>query len=293
MATLSVGASTASAVYLRYFTPPEGLRAHFGSAYVFAHDLPTYADLTRADMAQLRFMLKGGGVYQFQDGHSAPTPEICLLGPTTGATRFQLDAPTRVFGISILPLGWLALHGGDASLLADRLQDMAAGGGGFWSDLLDDLRRIDDVEEASAHIWTRLSERIEPVPDSMVRFVAATDAWLSDEGSPQLGALVEATNLSARQVARLTNRLYGASPKLLARKYRALRCAARLVIDHQPWQELCEDGTFYDQSHLIREIKHFLGLTPHQLMTDPTEVARLTLQRRNFVGQVAEINRIS
>jgi AraC-like DNA-binding protein len=101
------------------------------------------------------------------------------------------------------------------------------------------------------------------------------------------------TELSPRQLARITNKLYGAPPKLLARKYRALRCSARIALDHESWQALCDDGSFYDQSHFIREIKHFIGMTPHQLQTEPTAVVQLTLLRRTLGGDVAVLNRLS
>ncbi len=278
-------------VGLRYAAPPEALRDHFGSLYHFSARRAAFEDRTRADVAQLRFILAGSGHYRFHDGRKADTPAVCMLGPTMGATGFYLTGPAEVIGISLLPLGWVALDGGDASAWADDLYD--AGRDQAFCDLLEALRSKGDLEEAKATIWAFIGARLQPVSPAIWRFVAATDAWLADEGNPRVDALVAATDLSARQVARLANRLYGGPPKLLARKYRALRCAAKIVIDRQPWQELCDNGTFYDQSHFIREIKHFIGLTPHQLMTDPTDVARLTLQRRDMSGKVAEINRIS
>ena len=126
----------------------------------------------------------------------------------------------------------------------------------------------------------------------MIDMVSKIDSWLSDTDSPQIEDIVAATGLSARQLARYTNRLYGAPPKMLARKYRALRCASQIVIDKKNWTELCTEGNFYDQSHFIREIKQFLGLTPHQLLNDPTMVAKLTVQRRALTG-ITKINRIS
>ena len=278
-------------VGLRYFPPPDALLDRFGAAYHFSARRLSFTDTTRADMGQLRFMLAGSGHYRFHDGRQIATPDVCLLGPTMGATSFHLDEPAEVIGISLLPLGWMALEPGDASALADGLQDR--GTDPAYHDLLIQMRSIADPEEAVALVWSFFAQRIPPAPPPIARFIAATDAWLADDNNPRVESLVAATDLSARQVARLTNRLYGAPPKLLARKYRALRCAAKIVIDRQPWQELCDNGTFYDQSHFIREIKHFIGLTPHQLMTDPTDVARLTLQRRDMSGKVAEINRIS
>lgn len=237
-------------------------------------------------------MLNGAGFYRFHDGREVSTPAVCLLGPTFGATRFVLDSPACVMGVSLLPLGWLALDCGDASEMSDRLADMAEAEAAYHA-LLAHLCSIEDVDQAVDAVWRFLMARAPPPPPAIARFVEAVDNWLADENSPRIAMLAGATDLSGRQRARLANRLYGGPPKLLARKFRALRCAAKIVVDKQPWAELCEEGTFYDQSHFIREIRHFIGLTPHQLMSDPSDVARLTLQRRDMGGAVAEINRIS
>lgn len=282
-------------VRLRYFAPPAALRPYFGSLYIFTVDADDYADVTRADVPQLRLMLSGGeGHYHFQDGTSAPTPRVCLLGPTLGATRFALQGPVRVVGISLLPAGWMVLHGVDASTMADRLCDMVADHGQDYAELLETLQdeNLDD-DAIVAIVWGFLADRIEPLLPATWRFLEAVDHWLTDETSPRVEVLAQATCVSARQLARLTNRFYGAPPKLLARKYRALRCSARIAIDRESWQALCDDGTFYDQSHFIREIKHFIGLTPHQLLNEPSAVAQLTLLRRSLGGDVVVLNRVS
>lgn len=280
-------------VRLRYFAPPEGLRAYFGALYVFTQTSERYSDVTRADVPQLRFMLSGTGRYHFQDGTIATTPDICLVGPTFGATRFELDSPALVVGISLLPAGWVSLGGGDASATADRVIDISDLREGAFVEMLDRLRGLDDAEAMVECCWSYLSRWLQPLPESTWRLLEAVDGWLMGEGSPRIEMLVEKTGLSPRQLARLTNRYYGCPPKLLARKYRALRCSARIALDHHSWQELCEDGRFYDQSHFIREIKHFIGLTPHQLQVEPTAVAQLTLLRRSLGGDVAVLNRFS
>ncbi|MET0371647.1 MAG: AraC family transcriptional regulator [Sphingobium sp.] len=279
-------------VRLRYFAPPGNLRRYFGALYIFNVDAPDYADVTRADVPQLRFMLEGGGTYHFHDGTEMPTPEICLLGPTMGATRFLLDRPARVVGVSLLPAGWITFHRGDASAMADRLCDVRKLAPGLGA-LLDGLRDLTDPEEMVARTWAALNQCIAPLPDATWTLLEAIDDWLMDEGSPRIDALKRSAGLSDRQIARLTNRYYGAAPKLLARKYRALRCSARIALDGVSWQQLCDDAGFYDQSHFIREIKHFIGLTPHQLMTEPSAVAQLTLLRRSLGSDVAVLNRLS
>ncbi len=52
---------------------------------------------------------------------------------------------------------------------------------------------------------------------------------------------------------------------------------------------LIGDG-FYDQSHLIREMKQFTGLTPKQLRTEPTQLAKLTITQRLALG--GQVHRI-
>ncbi len=278
-------------VRLRYFALPEQLNVYFGSLYIFTETADHYSDVTRADVPQLRFMLDNSGNYHFHDGTIAPTPEVCLLGPTLGATRFELEGPGRVVGISLLPAGWIALHGGDASTLTDRVKDL--GQIPEYRELLEKLRAAEDAEAMAALCWSFLAGKLVALPESAWRLLEAVDGWLMGEGSPRIETLADITGLSPRQLARLTNKYYGCPPKLLARKYRALRCSARIALDHESWQALCDDGRFYDQSHFIREIKHFIGLTPHQLQTEPSAVAQLTLLRRSLGGDVAVINRFS
>lgn len=280
-------------VGLRYWAPPEELKLLIGAAYLFTVNRDQYHDQTRADMPQLRFMLSGGGHYRFHDGREATTPEVCMLGPTMGATEFFLEGRSYVIGIAILSLGWMALECGDADKHIDDLFDMSVNQGSHYTDMLNRMRQEQDPDAAIDQLWPFLAAQFGPVSREMIDMVTKIDAWLSDKSSPEIDELAEATGLSARQVARHTHKLYGASPKLLARKYRALRCASQIVIDRMSWRELCEEGTFYDQPHFIREIKRFLGMTPHQLLNDPTAVARLTVQRRAMTGLVSELNRIS
>lgn len=279
-------------VDLSYFAPPDALREYFGPAYLFTADHPVFEDVTRADSAQFRFMLSGAGDYLFSDGSKRTTPDLCLLGPTLAATRFRVIGPLQVIGVSVLPRAWLSFGLGDASRLANDVAALDGAIGPEIRGLFAKMRITDDPAVAIDALWSFLAARLQPIAPGLEEFVDLCDAWLMGEPSPRVDRLAEVTGLSTRQTARLANRIYGAPPKYLARKFRALRCAADVGLDGQDWMEKV-DGTFYDQSHFIREVKHFIGLTPHQLKTDPTAVARLTLQRRAMIGKVAEITRVS
>jgi AraC-like DNA-binding protein len=114
------------------------------------------------------------------------------------------------------------------------------------------------------------------------------EGWLTDAASPSLDRLAELSGTSPRQLARLANRIYGAPPKLLARKYRALR-AATMLCDLPAAGLTTAQEAFYDQSHFIRELRRFTGLTPTQYRENPPPVTRLMLQRRGFAAQLPPI----
>lgn len=284
--------SLTNMVALSYLAPPEDLSPLFGPMYLFVADKRDISDHARADFAQIRFMISGKGNYNFHNGRKVATPPCCMLGPTTAATRFEVEGPMRVVGVSILPLGWVALGAGDAGDVADNLFDLNERFGPQWADLHAQLGRFGDAEDAAALLWPFLRSCIRLPSATEKAFVAAIDNWLADERSPRVDALQESTGLSSRQIARLCNRYYGSPPKYLARKYRALRCALILARGHGEWADLCE-GAFYDQSHFIREFKHFLGLTPSQLRDDASLLIRLTLGRRDVPGTIANLSRIS
>ena len=72
---------------------------------------------------------------------------------------------------------------------------------------------------------------------------------------------------------------------MLARKYRALRAAVAITHGDADLDDLLVDG-FYDQSHVIREIKYFTGMTPRVFAEHPTELnreiaKRIALERQN------------
>lgn len=79
---------------------------------------------------------------------------------------------------------------------------------------------------------------------------------------------------------RIALEYYGAPPKILAMKYRALRLAA----------EMCQGGglgetlqAYADQSHMIRDFRRFVGWTPAAFQRDHN-LAAATLSGRRRAG---------
>ena len=238
-----------------------------------------FEDMERADYAQLRFRLSPGfAAYYFPRGEKQTGPIHCV-GPTSGATRVKVEGPVKLFGVGVTGSGWAAMLGGNAS------------------DMLDDAKDIEgpllarmEVAMAAIAATKSMDERV-LIFEALIReltcnankesmsFARQVDSWLECNTSPDIDDLIDATGLSRRQVERKCNALYGAPPKLLARKYRALRAAVSMRRGDISFDDAVGQG-FYDQSHLIREVKQFTGLTPKQIRDRPTALAEITVQQR-------------
>lgn len=275
-------------ISLDYAAPAEELRDYLSVFYEFRADVPLFEDMERADLAQIRFMLEGEGEMSFADGTLQKAPPIVIVGPTTGMTRVTARGPVRVFGVGLLPAGWGALMGIEASSMVNRLIDATEIFGKGLHQVAQRMRAattLDALVEIGNSLAKDLVAHADERPFSFTRIV---DNWLASDFSPDVEDLVIASGLSRRQVERNCKRLYGAPPKVLARKYRALKAAIHLAKGDVELQDLVLEG-FYDQSHFIREIKHFTGVTPKRIRDDLPTLAKLTLKRGDLAGEVVPI----
>ncbi len=271
-------------IQLDYAVPGAAVARHFTLFYLFRAEVPLFEDVERADHAQIRFRLTPGGAeYGFADGNVQAAGDIHIIGPTTGAFHVRAPGPVHVFGAGITPVGWAALVGNDASAMVNRVVNLSDLFGSASSEAIPRLNAAPDLEAMTACAEDILTGLFRRRSDRAADFVRQVDAWLSDEASPEVEALAAATGLSRRQIERKCRALYGAPPKELARKYRALRAAVSLVADDASIEEVVGRG-FYDQSHLIREIKQFTGFTPGQIKAEPSVLAQLTIARRYALG---------
>ena len=266
-------------IQLDYRVPSPDLIDHVSLFYDFRVDLPWFEDMERADYAQFRFRLSPGfGAYYFPEGEKQ-TGRIHVVGPTSGATKCRVEGPVRLFGFGITPAGWAAMLGGDASDMLDDAMDLEGDLGERAGVAFRAIAATENMDERVLIAEAFVRELTCRANQESVSFAHQVDAWLESSASPDLDDLIAVTGLSRRQVERKCNALYGAPPKLLARKYRALRAAVAMRCGDISFDDAVGRG-FYDQSHLIREVKQFTGLTPKQIRDRPTALAEITVQQR-------------
>ncbi len=273
---------------LHYFPPDPDLADMVSSFYFARINMPSFDEYERADRPQFRFVNNADGEYVFADGHRAPVCRATIIGPTSGHVRAISHCATQLFGFGMLPGGWATLMGADSEKLTDRAIDAADLFGPWIEEVAATLEQAADFEAKLVignNFVREVLLRNTPAP---LWFIRTVDEWLTATPSPQVPDLVDATGMSIRSVERMTKHFYGLSPRMLARKYRAVRAASALArgVDLDSAQL---GDAFYDQSHLIREIKRFAGATPGQL-SKPTRYTEATTKgRKEMAGKVSPL----
>jgi AraC-like DNA-binding protein len=264
------------------FSMPAPELAPFVSIYyrVF-FDYPQIEDFERADVGYLRLMFGGHGFYNYPGGQRDPDCPVMLLGPATKTASYSITGPLDSFGCVLLPEFWGGIVDAGANDYANRARDGAPLLGEEALALFDRMKGMRDVEEMGRMMDAFLIPRIRKLPDDHRAVIAKIGDWLSCLPIPSPEALYAACDLSPRQVMRLANRYFGAPPKMLARKFRALRTASRLIGTKGPVPDALTDD-YSDRAHMIREIKHFTGLTPRQLQINSNPIMQVTLHPDNF-----------
>lgn len=278
-------------VRLDYAVPAADLADYVTLFYDFSAAVAVFDDVERADNAQIRFRLSSGGAcYRFADGTEQDSSDIHVIGPTSGAVHVHAEGPIALFGMGVTAVGWAAMIGADASTMVNRVVDAGKLFGlGRLQVATAALRKTEGIAARAAVGEELVRDLIRSANGhctlGAIGFVREVDAWLAASPSPEMEELLATTGLSRRQVERKCNALYGAPPKLLARKYRALRAAVVMAADAETIGDAVDRG-FYDQSHMIREIKQFTGLTPGQIRADPGVLPRLTIAQRSALDGV-------
>lgn len=269
---------------LEYRPPAACLRDFVSVYYIFHSAQPVADDHERAAVAQVRRVFNGDGTITFIDGRTISPDPYFVIGPTTGHVQIHLNGPFTMFGIGLLPAGWVELTGRDASEFVDNIAGIDIMPPAIEA-LLASLDPAMSIDRMTAHCNAALEAAFAPARPETVAFVRRINQWLESSVSPELPQLLDEMNLSDRQLARKVKYHFGIPPKFLARKYRALR-AARLLIDADEDEADYLRDAFYDQSHMIREIKLFAGVTPKKLRKEEGEVASLMDKRAELADDI-------
>jgi AraC-like DNA-binding protein len=268
---------------VQYEAPDEKLAPLVSTFYRLDYEGDGFSEIERADRAQFRFHLHGDGEYHLASGHIVPGYPVTIIGPTTAPVTAIAKGDMKIFGWGMSPAGWAALMGKNGEFHVDNAFDARDIFGVAIMDVFERLLSAADYS-VQLQIGKQAATDIYAHSDAPpFEFTTIIDDWLLSNTDPDIDVLVQLTGLSPRQLERTTKRYYGMPPKKLARKYRALRAAQGLA-HGDSLDDMGLGLAFYDQSHLIREIKAFTGLTPSQLKSGQSALTQATMDGRRSLG---------
>jgi AraC-like DNA-binding protein len=194
---------------------------------------------------------------------TAASPAAMAVGAMTRPVVFADTTHASYVGVRFRPGVAGTLFGMPACDLTDQRPDLRD----VWPQvdaLLDGLAGASDAAARtkilSAEIARRLLATTSLPPNSVVVAAARIAAR---RGRVSIGTLASQLGLSRQHLARSFAQHVGLSPKMLARIVRA-----RAVVDvvrqttEVDWVSLALDAGYYDQSHLIADIRELTGLSP-------------------------------
>lgn len=263
---------TAPKVSLRFHLPSADLAPFVTTYYLMEVDAGpegVVEDWLHPEWANLRITVSGGVEAAPGLEEPAAMPRIIGAGPTSLATRFRIRQ-ARVWGIGMLPMGWLKFVDGAAADYADGTAD--AGQDPAWhvfAGLSGELAQHGlSVDEEIACLERALKARLDhPVPEAET--VSAVHKALVEGEASSVAGLADAAGLTPRTLERLSKRVFGFPPKLLLRRQRFLRSLAQFMLDPSlSWLDTM-DSQYHDQAHFIRDFRRFMGMTPSEYGARP------------------------
>lgn len=272
----------------QFLPAPDDLAAYVNSFYILKVGPDGLEEMLPAYSGQLLLSCAGAGRMDFGSGFVEAPGSACFIGPLSKAYPFIIDGPTQILGVSMTFKGWAALTGLPVVQSSDKFIPLESG---FGSMIAKHAQRLTEelaensisVAQAQARLEDLLLQKLQPLTDSHAKLVDATYEWLSNSFSPSNAQLYEQLPMSKRQVQRLVKRFFGLPPSRLKRRYRTIRAATLLSnpnLDSAVLSEIFD--SFYDQSHMIREIREFTGRTPRLLAGDSGSIVNETLAREGY-----------
>lgn len=267
------------------YAPSTDLAPFIRNHFVFRAPLP--ADLTLVDdllseTAMIRILLQGDWDASFIDGEWHREGPCILFGPNTRCFKVRVTGPFVVVGCAIRPSGWSALFPWKAEDFADRMLPLA----GYWPDLSAPLLHAcqtagADNEAIVAGIENVLRARIaqtgRPVADPCM---AAFEDIANNDSTMRVTEVAKKLGLSMPALKRRCQASFGLTPKAALRRSRFLDMAAAIRGISNPDDEERAALRFADQSHLNREFRYFINMTPGAFEKTQTPLLDAVLKLR-------------
>jgi AraC-like DNA-binding protein len=242
--------------------PPPDLEPFVARFFVTIIDQPdeqVVEDILLNETALVRVLVRGDwDMWVPQRGWRRRAGAL-LFGAQRRAMRVRARGPMAVAGFAIRPGGWFGLEVRDHRLLADRVDDLD---GPWGASLVAAAADIDDHGETIARLVAACRARVADLAGAADPVAAMFERIARDDPTVHVCTVADRLALTPRALEHRIRRHFGHVPKLVLRRSRFLDMAAVMRGLAMPDEETLAGLRFYDASHLNREFRLFVDMTP-------------------------------
>jgi AraC-like DNA-binding protein len=266
--------------------PSPALHEIVARHYDFGAELPESFELVDSllsETAFIRILLKGDWAAQMPDGTWQNSGPVLLFGSNSRPLRVRCRGSFEVIGIAIRPAGWASLFDQPAHHYTDRMLALGEVWGSDADRLLAAVQAAGgDIEAIIAAVEAILLERIAARPrikpdPQMLAFehIARYDS------TRKVAEVCAEIGIAQHALERHCRASFGMTPKRVLRRSRFLDMASVMRGLFTPDDEVLAGLRYSDQSHLNKEFREFIGMTPGQFVVTPTPLLTAGLELRN------------
>ncbi len=269
----------------RNYAPSSDLAPYVRNHFVFRAALPADMELIDpllSETAMLRVILQGDWAAEMTPGTWQVEGPAILFGNNARCFNVRVRGPFVVVGTAIRPSGWTALCNQKADVFADGMYPARVA----WGDDTDHLYRDaaatgeDDMAIVAAleRFWRAQIEKV-GVPECDPA-MAAFENIANTDSTTRVADAADELGMSPRALERRCCATFGLTPKAVLRRSRFLDMATAVRGISDPGEDERAALRFSDQSHLNREFRYFINMTPGVFEKTSTPLLNAVLQLR-------------
>ncbi len=251
----------------REYPPHRALKPYIKCYWTLKYDGPVSADgglQFLADGVEVMFNLGDPMAVAESDTGSGATVDAGFSGPMSQPMVMKPSGRIDLFGVCFHAGGAYPFFSLPANELANRcadLEDLWGSNGRRSLDRIQDDRS--STEQRIRELDAFFNHKLKQNQNDDVAVAKALHALEVNQGRVSIEDLATGTRLSSRQLERKFKERVGISPKKLCRNLR-FKSVFKYLRDFpsENWVSVALACGYYDQAHMIRDFRHFTGVSP-------------------------------
>lgn len=186
---------------------------------------------------------------------------IVFSGFSKDTEKLELTEDVDYIGIRMKPGAFYALFQIPADMIMDNMIPFSKIDAHF---NMTTIFKLEDSRERIDLLKRYLETKIKQHPNSFL--IHYVDALYQNPNDKNVNLLAQKFGYNERQLFRIFKKNYGISPKVLLNIIRLHLCLSLLFDEKKELSDIIHLCGFYDQSHFIKEIKRYTGISPLKLL---------------------------